>query len=269
MASRADSSSIQLQGIPFPYGVREQGASVEVVRFEGVKETELNSWVQRNLFQNGEERWGIISKSKTKEESEFLTMGFRRVQRSRLRLHSGRVERTEEEITEPELGEFHFRHKDALLELYSVSAKQRTTLFQSLREDVGKDSLNELMLTKDAMKSLMTEAIDISSVSLSALGNPFFSDATLTGTDPTNSKTYRELGASGEIRSFRARFASTSDEAGSSPLVLTISSKCKIRFFAGQSPVLQSDIEEFVQKVANIAQLKREDQESDRKILAS
>ena len=269
MASKPDNSSIQLQGIPFPYGVREQGASVEVMRFEGVKESELNSWVLKNLFQNGEQKWGIISKAKTKEEFEFLTMGFRRVQRSRLRLQSGRIERTEEEITEPELGEFHHRHKDALIELYSFSAKQRTALLTSMKEDFGKESLSELVLSKDAMKSLMAEALDVSSVSLCALGNPFFSDATLTGTDPTNSKTYRELGSSGEIRSFRARFTSGSDEAGSSPLMVTVSLKCKVRFFAGQSPVLQSDIEEFVQRVANIAQVKQADEESDEKILAS
>ena len=32
--SKVQNSSIELQGIPFPYGVRELGASVEVLKFE-------------------------------------------------------------------------------------------------------------------------------------------------------------------------------------------------------------------------------------------
>jgi hypothetical protein len=267
MSSRVDSSSVQLQGIPFPVGVRELGASVEVVKFEDVKENELNSWVQKHLFKSGEEKWGIITKSKTKEELGCLTLVFRRMMRTRLRLQSGRIEKIEDEVTEPEVCEFHVRARDSILELYSFSARQRSSLIGSIGEEFGKESVQELSLAKDAMKSLMTEAIEITSVSLTGLGNPFFSDATLTGTDPSNSKTYRELVPSGEIRSFRAKFQSRSEEAGSSPLVVTISAKCKLRFFGGQSPVLQSDIEEFVERVANIAQV-REGSEA-RKVTAS
>lgn len=263
------SSKIQLQGITFPAGVRELGASVEVIRFEGSKGRELENWAQNNLFQGGDEKWGIVASSKTKEESEFLAMGFRRLRVSRLKLVSGRVERVEEEITEPELCEFHMKSKDPVLELYSFSAKQRSTLFSSLREKFGRDEVKELVLTKDGMKSLMTEAIEITSVSLSSLGNPFFSDATLTGTDPTNSKTYRELVTSGEIRSFRGKFQSRADDASSSPVTVTISSKCKLRFFASQSTVLQSDVEEFVEKVTNIAQLREVESDLERKIVAS
>jgi hypothetical protein len=259
---------IQLQGIPFPYGVRELGASVEVVKFEGVKEAEIQSWIQKNLFQTGEEKWGILARSKSKEEVQCLTIGFKRTVRSRLRLHSGRLESTDEEATEPEVCEFHVKPKEAILELYSFSAKQRSTLFTSLEEAFDKESLQELSLSKDGMKSLMTEALEVSSVSLSGLGNPFFSDATLTGTDPSNSKTYRELLTSGEIRSFRAKFQSLSEET-SSPLILTISSKCKLRFFSGQSTILQSDVEEFVEKVASIAQVREDLPETDRKIPAS
>lgn len=266
-----------MQGIPFPYGVRELGASVEIVRFEDAKETsELSSWIAENQFQNsGEEseNWGIIARSKTREESLCLTMTFRRNLRSRLKLQSGRLERVEEEVIEPEIGEFHLRTKEPLLlELYSYGAKQRTMLFASLCEKFGKGSLIELALSKDAMQSLMAEAIEVSSVSLSALGNPFFSDATLAGTDPVNSKTFRELVPSGEIRSFRAKFQTRSEEAGSSPLVASVSSRCKVRFFGGQSPVLQSDIEEFLEKIANIAQLKNGDEKEEdkkRKIPAS
>ena len=267
--SKADNTPVQLQGIPFPYGVRELGTSVEIVKLEGVKDSALQSWIQKNLFQNGEEKWGILARSKTKEEVQCLTIGFKRSIRTRLRLHSGRIERTEEETTEPEVCEFHIKPKEAVLELYSFSAKQRSSLFAMLGEEFGKDALQELSLSKDAMKSLMTEAIEVSSVSLSALGNPFFSDATLTGTDPSNSKTYRELLPSGELRSFRGKFQSRSEETSSSPLILTISAKCKLRFFGGQSPVLQSDIEEFVEKIANIAQPRNGDVTPDRKIPAS
>jgi len=249
--------------------VRELGASVEVLKFEGAKESELNSWIQKNLFQSGEEKWGIIARSKSKEESQLLTLGFKRTLRTRMKLQSGRIERIEEEATEPEIGEFHVKAKETVLELYSLSAKQRSALLSSLAEEFGKESVQELSLSKDAMKSLMTEAIEVTSVSLSALGNPFFSDATLTGTDPSNSKTYRELMPSGEIRSFRAKFQSRSEDSGSSPLVVTVSAKCKLRFFGGQSPVLQSDVEEFVEKIANIAQTRELDSETERHITAS
>jgi len=254
--SKAENSSVQLQGIPFPYGVRELGASIEILKFEGGKESEVYSWTQKNLFQKEEEKWGIVARAKTKEEHLFLSLSFHRVQRSRLRLQAGRVEKVEEESTEPEICEFHVKNKEPILELYSFSAKQRSALLTSLKEEFGEDSVSELYLTKDAMKSVMAEAIEVSSVSLSGLGNPFFSDATLAGTDPANSKTYRELLASGEIRSFRAKFQTRNDEASASPLLVTINSKCKLRLFGGQSPVAQPDVEEFVEKIANIAQIR-------------
>jgi hypothetical protein len=269
MASRSSGKSIQLQGINFPSGTRDQGASIEILRFDKIKGAELDSWMQKNLFRD-EDKWGIVANSKSKEETQILTMTFRRIQATRLRLISGRVERVEEEVTEPELCECHLRSKDPLLELYSYSAKQRTALFASLEQDFGKEQVKEQFLSKDAMKSLMAEAIEISSVSLGALGNPFFSDATLSGTDPANSKTYKELVSSGEIKSFRGRFQTQSGDVGSSTMNVTVSSKCKVRFSAGQSAVLQSDIEEFVERVANIAQT-RDESESDleRKIVAS
>ncbi len=269
MSSRSENSSIQLQGIPFPYGVRELGASVELVKFEAVKDSELNSWMQKNSFRNGDEKWGILARSKTKEEAQCLTIAFKRTLRTRFKVHSGRIEKIEEEATEPEVCEFHVKPKESVIELYSFSAKQRTGLFTSLAEEFGKDSLQELSLTKDAMRSLMTEAIEVSSISLSGLGNPFFSDATLTGTDPSNSKTYKELMPSSEIRSFRAKFPSRSDEGASSPLTVTISSKCKMRFFGGQSPVLQADVEEFGEKIASIAQVRDRGFEAERRLTTS
>ena len=269
MSSRENNSQVQLQGIAFPSVVRENGASIEVASFEGAKESELSSWIQKNTFTDESDRWGIIAKSKTKEEIQALTIAFRQTLRSRLRIHSGRIERIEEESMEPELCEFHLRIKGSTLELYSFSAKQRSAIFQSIREEFGEESLRELILSKDAMKSLMTEAIEISSISLTGLGNPFFNDATLSGTDPANSKTYRELMPAGEIRSFRGKFQTRSDEAGSPPLMVTVSSKCKVRFFGGQSPVLQPDIEEFIEKISNISQKREDDENSSRKLAIS
>jgi hypothetical protein len=254
--SKVENSYVQLQGIPFPYGVRELGASIEILKFENGKESDVTAWIQKNLFQKEEEKWGIVARSKTNEEHLCLTLSFRRVQRSRLRLQAGRVEKVEEEATEPEICEFHAKNKEPILELYSFSAKQRTALLTSMKEEFGEDSVQELFLAKDAMKSVMAEAIEVSSVSLSGLGNPFFSDATLAGTDPANSKTYRELLASGEIRSFRAKFQTRNDEASTYPLLVTVNSKCKLRFFGGQSPVAQPDVEEFVEKIASIAQIR-------------
>lgn len=271
MAHRSDNAAIQLQGIPFPYGVRELGASVEVVKLDGLKENSINSWIQKNLYQDSDEqKWGIVARVKTKEEFQCLTIGFRRSLRTRLKLRAGTIERVEEEVTEPEICEFHLKPGEAVLELYSFSAKQRSALFSSLGEEYGKELLQELGLPKDAMKSLMAEAIEVSSVSLNALGNPFFSDATLAGTDPSSSKTYRELVPSGEIRSFRAKFQGRGgDDSSASPLVVTISSKCKLRFFGGQSPPLQSDIEEFVERIVNIAQPRTNSDESERSITVS
>jgi len=242
---------VQLQGIPFPYSVREQGASVELMKFESNDDQSMAKWAQENLLE-GDRQWGVIAQSKSKEENLFLSLSFKRVQRSRLKLQNGRIERIQEEVTEPEMGEFHVR-QDGILELYSYGAKQKTALAKSLSESFGNDCLKQLFLQKDAMKSLMTEAIEISSVSLTALGNPFFNDATFSGTDPANSKTYKELSASGEIKSFRAKFQSGESDSASAPLIVTVYSNCKLRFFGGQVPVPQSDIEDFAKKVTDIA----------------
>lgn len=237
--------------------------------FEGPKESELNSWIENSLFKDTSDKWGIIAKSKTREEVQCLTISFRQILRSRLRIHSGRIERIEEESVEPEVCEFHVQMKDHILELYSHSARQRSALFQSLKDGFGEKAVREIILTKDAMKSLMTEAIEVSSISLTGLGNPFFSDVTFTGTDPSNSKTYKELVPAGEIRSFRGKFQTRTEEAGSPPLMVTVSSKCKVRFFGGQSLVLQPGIEEFVEKISNISQKRDDEEESRRKMTVS
>jgi hypothetical protein len=265
--SKVENSTIQLQGIQFPYSLRELGAAVEVLKFESGSETEVNSWMQKNMFQAAEERWGIIAKAKSKDEYQCLTLSFKMVQRSRLKLQSGRLEKIEETTTEPEICEFHIKKKESILELYSFPAKQRTALLTSLKEEFEKTAVQELSLPKDAMKSLMAEAIEVSAVSLSGLGNPFFSEASLSGTDPANSKTYKELLSSGEIKSFRAKFQTRNDEASAYPLLVSVSNKCKLRIFGGQTPVSQSDVEEFVEKIANIAQI-REKPSSEREITA-
>lgn len=241
---------VQLQGIPFPYTVREQGASVELMKFDQSAEQKVTNWAGENSLE-GDKQWGIIAQSKTKHENVYLSLAFRHVQRIRLKLANGRVEQVTEESTEPEIGEFHFR-SDGILELYSYGAKQRSALSKSFIETFGKDSLRKLYLPKDAMKSLMTEAIEVSSVSLTGLGNPFFSDATLSGTDPINSKTYKEMSAAGEIKSFKGKFASN-ESTGDSPLIATIYSSCKVRFYSGQTPVAQSEIEDFGKKISDIA----------------
>ena len=242
---------VQLQGIPFPYSVREQGASIELLKLETDSENSIAKWAQENLLE-GDRQWGIIAQSKTKEESLFLSLSFRKVQRSRLKLQSGRIERIQEETTEPEMGEFHVR-QDGILELYSYGAKQKTAFSKSFTETFGEDCLKQLYLPKDSMKSLMTEALEVSSVSLTGLGNPFFNDAMLSGTDPVNSKTYKELSGSGEIKSFRGKFPSGDADASTAPLIVTVHSNCKLRFFGGQIPVAQSDIEDFAKKVSDIA----------------
>lgn len=242
---------MQLQGIPFPCSVREQGASVELLKFESDSENSISKWAQDNLLE-GDKQWGIIAQSKTKDENLFLSLTFRKVLRSRLKLQNGRIERIQEEATEPEMGEFHVR-RDGILELYSYGAKQKTALSKSLEESFGNDCLKQLYLSKDAMKSLMTETLEVSSVSLTGLGNPFFNDVTLSGTDPANSKTYKELASSGEIKSFRAKFPSGDSEASTAPLIVTIHSNCKLRFFGGQVPVAQGDIEDLGKKVSDIA----------------
>jgi len=104
---------VQLQGIPFPYSVREQGASVELMKFESNDDQSMAKWAQENLLE-GDRQWGVIAQSKSKEENLFLSLSFKRVQRSRLKLQNGRIERIQEEVTEPEMGEFHIR-QDGIL----------------------------------------------------------------------------------------------------------------------------------------------------------
>lgn len=241
---------VQLQGIPFPCAEREQGASVELMRFDQNDVQKVESWAGENSLE-GDREWGVIARSKSKHENAYLSLAFRRIQRTRLKLAGGRVERITEESTEPEIGEFHFRN-DGILELYSYGAKQRTALSKSFTESFGKDSLRKLYLQKDAMKSLMTEAIEVSSVSLGGLGNPFFSDATLSGTDPMNSKTFKEMATAGEIKAFKGKFAS-GDNANHSSLIVTIHSSCKVRFFSSQTPVAQVEIEDFAKRISDIA----------------
>jgi hypothetical protein len=225
---------------------------VELLKFDSKSENSILDWAKENSLGGVDEKWGIVSQHKSKEETQFLSLSFKKVQRNRLKLQNGRIERVQEETTEPELTEFHFRH-DGLLELYSCSAKQKSAIARSLSERYGKDCLAQLYLAKDAMKSLMTEAIEISSVSLTGLGNPFFNDATLTGTDPSNSKTFKDLSSTGEIKSFRGRFPSINSDSVGSPLTVAVSSTCKIRFFGTQTPVAQEDIEDFNKKVTDIA----------------
>ncbi len=222
---------------------------MELLKFESDNVAE---WAKDNTLE-GDRQWGIISQAKSKEESLFLSLSFKRVQRNRLRLQNGRVERIQEEATEPEIGEFHVR-KDGIIELYSFGAKHKSLLNHSLKDFFGENQApSQLYLSKDAMRSLMVEAIEVSSVSLTGLGNPFFNDATFSGTDPANSKTYKDLAASGEIRSFRGKFQGSSSDSSGAPLMVTVNSNCKLRFFGGQTPVLQEDIEDFAKKVASIA----------------
>lgn len=222
-----------------------------------LKKRDYSEWIAENRL-GGDKQWGIISEAKTKEENLLLSLTFKRVIRTRYKLQNGRIERVEEESTEPEIGEFHFRSDD-LLELYSCGAKQRGFILKSISESFGKEELSSLSLTKDAMRSLMEEAIEVNSVSLTGLGNPFFTDATLSGPDPKGSKTYKEFLQSGEIKLFRAKYQTSTDDASIGPLMVTISSNCKIRFFGGQTPVAQSDIEEFTKKVASLATSARDE----------
>ncbi|MGI0090132.1 MAG: hypothetical protein ACREBS_00340 [Nitrososphaerales archaeon] len=248
---RGGGQQVQLQGIPFPYSQREQGASLELFKFENRSESIAN-WAQENNL-GGDKQWGIISQAESKEENLFLSLGFRRVQKTKLKFQNGRVEKIQEETTEPEIGEFHFRRDAGLLELYSIGAKQKSLLLKSLSECFGKEHLSRLYLPKDAMTSLMAEAAEVNSVSLTGLGNPFFNDASLAGADPINSKTYRELSSGGEIKSFKGKFLLQSDSGEALPFSVSLYSSCKLRFFGGQAPIRQGDIEDFAKKVSDIA----------------
>ncbi len=239
----------------FPNAVRTQGTSVELVRTH-VKD--ISNWAEENGLTQ-DKQWGIISRAKSKNEELFLTLGFRRTTRSILVVKDGRIERKEEEATEPEIGEFHLR-RDGLLELYSCSARLKSSMLRSLGDAFGKDSVEKLYLPKDSMNKLMKDAIEVLSVSFSGLGNPFFSDATLSGADPVNSKTCKELMSSGDLKSFRAKFNVESASSGrngeedsSDILMATVYNSCKVRFFPGQGVQAQSDIEEFVSRVQDVS----------------
>ncbi len=185
--------------------------------------------------------------------------------RTRLRLQSGRIERSEEEIIEPEdLRVSHQTKRSLSSELYLFSAKQRSGLFMSLGEEFGKETLQELSLSKDAMKSLMTEAIEVTSVSLSALGNPFFSDATLTGTVTLK---FQDFPGNCSLQASFGRSAANSRAAAKRQVLVLWSFQSRQSVssasLAGPAWFLQSDIEEFVEKIANIAQPRDADTETD------
>ncbi len=224
--------NVELQGLQFPASIRDQGASVEILK-TNVKD--VSRWAEENRLAQ-DRQWGIISRAKSKTEELFLGLSFKKVTRTRLVFREGRVERREEESTEPEIGEFHFRN-DGVLELYSVGAKHRSLLIRSFTERFGKESLEQLFLKKESMSKLMEEAVEVASVSLTGLGNPFFSDATL----------------SGDLKYFRAKYSVDSSGESSGVMMVTIHSNCKLRFFGGQNVQAQSDIEEFVTRVKTLA----------------
>ena len=85
-----------LQGIQFPYAIREQGASVELLKFDAPKEAELTSWAKDNIFERDaeeEKQWGIIAQAKTKsiEEFQFLSLSFRRVVQGAMEVAGGQT----------------------------------------------------------------------------------------------------------------------------------------------------------------------------------
>lgn len=253
---------IELQGIQFPSSIREDGVSIEILQLDtkrSLASRNLDNWISEN-YPSSDRPWGVVSHARSKEETLFLVLSYKRVLRTRYKVQSGRLSKQQEETTEPEIGEFHVR-KDGMIELYSVAAKQRNIVIQSLAEFFGGDKnvASVLSLSNEAMIKLMKDATEVSSVSLTGIGNPFFSDVTLSGSDPANSRTYKELlSASATIKSFRGKFQSDSTERGSeesasSLMLLTITNNCKIRFYGGQIPVSQSDIEDFASRVRKLA----------------
>jgi hypothetical protein len=264
---RKNISRVELNGFSFPSAIREASTSVEILKFDPGKDIEISDWADQNVFTNpvsdeeALEKWGIISHATAGKNLEdlYLSLSFRSTVRSVLQFRNGVVDRVDQQSLDPEIGEFHINHKAGLLELYSPNPKLRTNLVRSLKDFCGENSVSELFLSKDALRSLMEEAIEVTSISLTGLGNPFFSDATFSGTDPVNSKTCKELLVSGEIKSFRAKYqtAGSSNDASSPPLAASVSgSKCKLSFYARQSPVSQGDIEDFIQRVSNIASVR-------------
>jgi hypothetical protein len=256
---------IELQGIQFPTSIREDGASVEITQLDSTKSLaskELDNWISDN-YPSSDRNWGVIASARSKDEALFLVLSYKRVQRTKYKLQSGRLSKQQEEGTEPEIGEFHLR-KDGLMELYCVPAKQKNMVFQSLGEYFGGDDKNiasPLFLSNEAMVKLMKDATEVSSVSLTGIGNPFFSDVTLSGSDPVNSRTYKELlSSTATIKSFRGKFDSDTPNGGSeadvsSLMIITVTSSCKIRFYGGQIPIAQSDIEDFALRVGKLAKV--------------
>ncbi len=251
---------LQLQGIQFPATIRDEGASIELLSVVASGSgTAIEQWIVENHF-SSDKQWGLISQANTKEEIILLSLSFRKVLRTRYKISTGRLTRLQEESTEPEIGELHFR-PDGSLELYSVSAKQRNAILHSLEEAMGdKDAIKTLLLSKKSMISLMKNATEVSSVSLTGLGNPFFSEMTLSGADPSNSRTFKEMISGGVIKSFRAKFHMDSNVSGEErahethSMLVSVSSNCKVRFFSGgQNVVAQSDIEDFLSRVKKLA----------------
>ncbi|MGI0078265.1 MAG: hypothetical protein ACRECH_01430 [Nitrososphaerales archaeon] len=249
---------VQLQGIEFPVTVREEGASVELLKLsEPNFDKKVEAWIVQNHFSSAG-KWGLISQATTRQEIVLLSLSFRKVLRTGYSISNGRLTKKQEETTEPEMGELHFR-RDGLIELYSVSPKLRILLLKPLREALG-DSVKQLLLSKESMLSLMKEATEVSSVSLGGMGNPFFSEMTLSGSDPANSRTFKEMLSAGTIKAFRGRFPidqghDVSGEAGRiGSILVTVQSNCKVRFFAsGRNPLLQASVEDFLTKVSEFA----------------
>lgn len=252
---------VQLQGIDFPETIRQEGASVELFRLESPSFKDIEAWIVDNHFDT-DRQFGFVSEANNKQEIMLLWLSFRRVIRTRYRVTAGRLSKLQEESTEPEIGELHFR-RDGLLEMYAMSPKQRNLILNSLEDAFQESSVKRLSLSKSAMISLMKEAVDVSSVSLSGLGNPFFSDMTLSGEDPVGSRTYKEILASGSIKSFRGRFQIESGQEVSSSglnfLFVTVQNKCKVRFHAGgENVVAQSSLEDFLSKVGELSTIETE-----------
>jgi hypothetical protein len=247
---------LQLQGIQFPTITRDEGASIELLGFERTNfGKDLEKWIVENHY-TSERQWGFISQVNSKEEILLLSLSFHKVIRTRLNVSRGHLTKQLEELTEPEISEIHFR-KDGLMEIYSAGSKMRSTLLSSLNESLaGMDPVRTLAIEKESMLSLMKDASEVTSISLAGLGNPFFSDAILSGADPSNSRTFKELISGGTIRSFRARYFSEGESASEEHssnrelLLVSVRNDCKLRFYTGRKNVLvQSEIEDFLSKL--------------------
>src|SRR5690348_17015953 len=79
---------IEVEGISFPFSIREQGASVELLKFNNQKKSSFTSWAKDHAFDTSrtggaddeDSQWGIISsaRSKKSEESMFLSLSMKR-----------------------------------------------------------------------------------------------------------------------------------------------------------------------------------------------